>query len=51
MTSHVYIGMYDALREAGVSETKALAALAELPVPQHLATKDAVTEGTIEVSV
>ena len=40
MSSHVHIGLYDALREAGASEEKALAALATLPLPQHLATKE-----------
>ena len=35
MSSHVHIGLYDALREAGASEEKALAALATLPFPQH----------------
>ena len=38
--SYVHIGLYDALREAGASEEKALAALATLPIPQHLATKE-----------
>ena len=33
MSSHVHIGLYDALREAGASEEKALAALATLPFP------------------
>ena len=32
MSSHVHIGLYDALREAGASEEKALAALATLPI-------------------
>ena len=40
MSSHVHIGLYDALREAGASEEKALAALADLPLPQHLASKE-----------
>ena len=38
--NHVYSGMYEALREAGASEEKALAAVADLPLPQHLASKE-----------
>ena len=40
----VYTGMYEALREAGASEEKALAAVADLPIPQHLASKEDLLE-------
>ena len=49
MSSHVHIGLYDALREAGASEEKALAALATLPIPQHLATKEDLLKAIGEV--
>ena len=49
MSSHVHIGLYDALREAGASEEKALAALATLPFPQHLATKEDLLKAIGEV--
>ena len=49
MSSHVHIGLYDALREAGASEGKALAALATLPLPQHLATKEDLLKAIGEV--
>lgn len=38
--SHVHIGLYDALREAGVSEEKARIAAADIPLGQNLATKE-----------
>ena len=47
--SYVHIGLYDALREAGASEEKALAALATLPIPQHLATKEDLLQAIGEV--
>ena len=40
MNSHLYSGMYNALREAGTSEATARAAVADLPIPQHLASKE-----------
>ncbi len=40
MSSHVHIGLYDALREAGASEEKARIAAADIPVGQNLATKE-----------
>ena len=49
MNSHVHIELYDALREAGASEEKALAALATLPFPQHLATKEDLLKAIGEV--
>ncbi len=49
MSSHVHIGLYDALREAGASEEKALAALADLPLPQHLASKEDLLQAIGEV--
>ena len=40
MNSHVHIGLYDALREAGASEETARAGAVDIPVGQHLATKE-----------
>ena len=40
MSSHVHIGLYDALREAGASEEKARAGAVDIPVAQNLATKE-----------
>ena len=40
MSSHVHIGMYNALKELGASEESARAAVADLPIPQHLASKE-----------
>ena len=40
MNSHVHIGLYDALREAGASEEKARIAAADIPVGQNLVTKE-----------
>ena len=51
MSSHVHFGLYDALREAGASEEKALAALAGLPLPQHLASKEDLLQAIGEVKV
>ena len=51
MSSHVHIGLYDALREAGASEEKALAALADLPLPQHLASKEDLRQAIGEVEL
>ena len=33
MSSHVHIGMYNALKELGASEESARAAVADLPIP------------------
>ena len=40
MNSHVHIGLYDALREAGASEETARAGAVDIPVGQNLATKE-----------
>ena len=40
MSSHVHIGMYNALREAGASEETARAGAVDIPVAQNLATKE-----------
>ena len=47
MSSHVHIGLYDALREAGASEEKARAAAGA--IPQHLATKEDLLKAIGEV--
>ena len=46
-----YTDMYDALREAGATEQKALAAVADLPIPQHLATKEDLVQALGEIKV
>ena len=38
--SYVHIGLYNALRELGATEDTARAAVADMPVPEHLATKE-----------
>ena len=54
MSSHVHIGMYNALKELGASEESARAAVADLPIPQHLATKEdllkAIGEAKVEMA-
>ena len=40
MSSHVHIGLYDALREAGASDETARAGAVDIPVAQNLATKE-----------
>ena len=40
MSSHVHIGLYDALREVGASEETARAGAVDIPVGQQLATKE-----------
>ena len=47
--SHVHIGLYDALREAGVSEEKARIAAADIPLGQNLATKEDLLKAIGEV--
>ena len=51
MSSHVHIGMYNALKELGASEESARAAVADLPIPQHLATKEDLLKAIVEVKV
>ena len=40
MSSHVHIGLYDALREAGASEESARIAAGDFPAGPHLASKE-----------
>ena len=49
MSSHVHIGLYDALREAGASEEKARIAAADFPLPQYLASKEDLLKAFGEV--
>ena len=42
--------VYDALIDAGASEAKAKAAAAAIPVGEHLATKDDITQMKAEIS-
>ena len=49
MNSHVHIGLYDALREAGASEETARAGAVDIPVGQNLATKEDLLKAIGEV--
>ena len=49
MSSHVHIGLYDALREAGASEETARAGAVDIPVGQNLATKEDLLKAIGEV--
>ena len=49
MSSHVHIGLYDALREAGASEETARAGAVDIPVAQNLATKEDLLKAIGEV--
>ena len=51
MSSHVHIGLYDALREAGASEEKARIAAADIPVGQNLASKEDLQKAFGEVKL
>ena len=51
MSSHVHIGLYDALREVGASEETARAGAVDIPVGQHLATKEDLLKAIGEVKV
>ena len=51
MSSHVHIGMYNALKELGASEESARAAVADLPLPQHLASKEDLLQAIGEVKM
>lgn len=42
--------VYDALIDAGASEAKAKAAAAAIPVGEHLATKDDITQMKAEIA-
>ena len=54
MSSHVHIGLYDALREAGASEEKERIAAGDFPGGTYLASKEdllqAIGEGKTEVA-
>lgn len=50
MNSHAHIALYDALREAGASEEKARAAVADRPIPQNLASKEDLLEAIAGVN-
>ena len=51
MSSHVHIGLYDALREAGASEETARAGAVDIPVGQNLATKEDLLQAIGEVKM
>ena len=48
--SHVHIGLYDALRDAGASEEKARAGAADIPVGQNLTTKEDLLQVKVEIN-
>ena len=50
MNSHVHIGLYDALREAGASEETARAGAVDIPVGQNLATKEDLLQAVAGVN-
>ena len=50
MSSHVHIGLYDALREAGASEEKARIAAGDFPAGPHLATKEDLLQAVAGVN-
>ena len=50
--NHAYSDMYDALREeAGATEQKTLAAVADLPILQHLASKEDLVQALGEIKI
>ena len=49
LMSYGRIGLYNALRGAGASDTTAKSAVADLPIPQHLATKEDLLKANGEV--
>ena len=49
MSSHVHIGLYDALRKVGASEETARAGAVDIPVRQNLATKEDLLKAIGEV--
>ena len=49
MSSYVHIGMYETLRKLGADDESAKAAIADLPIPQHLATKEDLLQLTSEL--
>ena len=48
--SYVHIGMYNALKELGASEETARAAVADLPMPQLLASKEDLQQVKAEIA-
>ena len=51
MSSHVHIGLYDALREAGASEETARIAAGDFTAGPHLASKEDLLQAIGEVKV
>ena len=50
MSSYVHIGLYETLRKLGADDESAKAAVADLPIPQHLATKEDLAEVKTEMA-
>ena len=50
MSSYVHIGLYETLRKLGADDESAKAAVADLPIPQHLATKEDPAEVKTEMA-
>ena len=51
MSSHVHIGMYNALKELGASEESARAAVADFPMTQHLASREDLLQALGEIKI
>ena len=51
MSSYVHLGLYETLRKLGADDESAKAAVADLPIPQHLATKEDLLKAIGEVKV
>ena len=49
MSSYVHLGLYETLRKLGADDESAKAAVADLPIPQHLATKEDMVKSIGEV--
>ena len=49
--NHAYSDMYDALREARATKQKTLAAVTDLPIPQHLASKEDLVQALGEIKI
>ena len=50
MNSYVHIGMYNALKELGASEETARSAVADLPMPQLLASREDLQQVKAEIA-
>ena len=51
MSSYVHLGLYETLRKLGADDESAKADVADLPILQHLATKEDLLKAIGEVKV